>query len=449
MQDLNRPRVLLIAEMANPEWASVALEGWSHSRAIKDLTDVHIVTHIRNCEAFLRAGYIEGKDFTSIDSLRVSRPIYRVSSWLRGGAGEGWTTVQALYALPYYYFEHLIWRQFGQQIAAGEFDIVHRITPLSPTIPSLLARKCHQVGVPFILGPLNGGLPWPKGFDTARHQQQEWLSYVRWAYKLLPGYRSTRQHAAAIVIGSREAWKQMPVQYHDKCVYIPENAIAPERFWLQRTRQASRPLKAIFVGRLAPYKGADMLIEAAAPLVRDGALTVEIVGSGFQLPELKALVERERLEGGVNLVGQVEHTRVQERLANADVFVFPSIREFGGAVVIEAMALGLVPIVVDYGGPGESITKSTGYTIPLGSRAEIVARLREILSRLVAEPDILTEMGHRARNRVLSKFTWEAKAVQTLEVYRWVLDRQLDKPNFGMPLHDVEEFEPLLGRPVN
>lgn len=98
-----------------------------------------------------------------------------------------------------------------------------------------------------------------------RRQEKEWLSYIRWMYKLMPGYRSTRRHAAAFIIGSRDTWKQMPARYHDKCVYLPENAIAPERFSLQRTRQALRPLKAIFVGRLVPYKGADMLIEAAAP----------------------------------------------------------------------------------------------------------------------------------------------------------------------------------------
>lgn len=399
---------------------------------------LHVVTQSYNREGFLRAGCIEGKDFTVIDSELVKKPIYNVSSLLRGGAGKGWTTVMALSALTYYYFEHLLWRKFGRQIASGKFDVVHRITPLSPTIPSLLAQKCHRVNVPFILGPLNGGLLWPKEFDAARRREKEWLSYIRSVYKLMPGYRSTRQYATAIVIGSRNTWKQMPARYHDKCVYIPENAIEPERFALQRTRQASRPIKAIFVGRLVSYKGADMLIEAAAPLIRDGALTVEIVGDGPEMPNLKELVEREGLEGGVEITGDVEHTRVQERLANADILVFPSIREFGGAVVIEAMAIGLVPIVVDYGGPGELVTESTGYTVSLGSRSELVARFREILSRLVSDPSELTEMGQRARNRVLSQFTWNAKARQILEVYQWVLGQRTDKPNFGMSLHDVE-----------
>ena len=438
-------RVLLIAEDANPEWASVPLVGWSHCQAIAALTQAHVVTQDYNSEAFTRAGCIEGKDFTGIDSSLVEKRVYRLSALLRGGRTKGWTTDTALSVLTCYYFEYLVWRKFGRQIANGEFDLVHRITPLSPTIPSLLAQKCHQVGVPFVLGPLNGGLPWPKEFESKRREEKEWLSYIRWVYRLLPGYRSTRQHAAAIIIGSRDTWKQMPAQYYDKCVYIPENAIEPDRFSLQRIPQTSCPLKAIFVGRLVPYKGADMLIEAAAPLLRSGKLTLDIVGDGPEMPKLKTLVVSEEVEGSVNFVGAVAHTSVQEWLAKADLFVFPSIREFGGAVVLEAMTIGLVPIVVDYGGPGELVSKSTGYTVPLGSRAELVTHFRELLNRLVVDPSEITKTGQLARKRALSQFTWDAKARQTVEVYRWVLGQRPDKPNFGMPLHDIEQPEVLTG----
>lgn len=445
MQHPTHPRVLLIAELASPELVSVPLIGWSHSRAIAELTDAHTITHIRHREEFLRAGRVEGKDFTAVDSELVAKPIWWVASKLRGGAGKGWTTLMALSALPHYYFEYLIWRKFGKQIASGEFDIVHRLTPLSPTIPSLLAQKCHRAGVPFVLGPLNGGLPWPKGFDGVRRQEKEWLSYIRSAYKLLPGYRSTLEHAAAIVAGSRDTWNQIPAQYRDKCVYIPENAIDPQRFTLLRPRQTSRPIKAIFAGRLVPYKGADMLIEAAAPLIRQRRLTLEILGDGPEMPKLKALVEREGIEAGVNLAGWVEHTRLQERLASADVFAFPSIREFGGAAVLEAMAVALVPVVVDYGGPGEMVTHSTGCAVPIGTRAEIVQGFREVLSDLAANPDKINDLGQRARQRVLNQFTWNAKAQQTLEIYRWVLGERHEKPDFGMPFPDLESNpSPLL-----
>lgn len=410
-------RALLIAESANPEWSSVPLIGWSLSTAIASEVNAHIVTQIRNRDAFVRAGLREGIDFTAIDSEAIERPFWKLAGWLRGGNGLGWTTQTALSSLSYPYFERLVWKQFGARISAGEFGVVHRITPLTPTSPSSLAKRCAKVGVPFVLGPLNGGVPWPKGFDRERRREKEWLSYVRSAYRMLPGIRQTYRFASKVLVGSHFTLSDLPAAFKDKYEYMPENGIDPGRFWREVQRRDDGPLRAAFVGRLVPYKGPDMLLESSLEQLRAGALTLDIVGDGPMMSELRAFVEEHQLTDSVIFHGWVPNEKVQDVLCNCEILAFPSIREFGGGVVLEAMALGVVPVVVDYAGPGELVTEATGLKIPMGSRASIVQELRKALIRLAEDRPRLHGLSTAGRELVMEQFTWPAKARRIVEIY--------------------------------
>jgi glycosyltransferase involved in cell wall biosynthesis len=431
----NGLRVLVIAESANPDWSSVALIGWSLSRALLEHVDGHVVTHIENRDALRKMGWTEGREFTAIDPGAIEDPINQVSDVVRKVLRLGWTWRTALSSVYYYYFEHLVWRRFGEALRSGAFDIVHRITPISPVTPSLIvARGCRSARVPFVWGPVNGGVAWPKDFRGVLQREGEWLSYVRGAHRLLPGYAVTRSAAAGVIAGSVAVWDQMK-GHQERCVYLPENAIEPERFALTEPASAPReaPLRVAFVGRLVPYKGADMLLEAAAPLIRSGRLQVELIGDGPEMASLRRQVVEAQIGHGVTFSGWIDHREVAKRLARSEVFALPSIREFGGGVVLEAMALGLAPVVVDYGGPGELVTDETGFRIPLGPRDSVVAAFRQTLEELAASPGRARRIGAQARSRVYRLFTWDAKARQILEVYRWVLNER-GKPDFGMPL---------------
>ena len=93
-------------------------------------------------------------------------------------------------------FEWEAWKRFKNDLRAGAFDVVQRLTPMSPTLPSPLARWSP---VPFVLGPINGGLPWPPGFQNELRREREYLRYVRAGYKLLPFYRSTYARSRCIL----------------------------------------------------------------------------------------------------------------------------------------------------------------------------------------------------------------------------------------------------------
>ena len=425
-----RHRVLVMAEAANPEWVSVPLVGWSMARALAQVADVHIVTQIRNRDAFVRAGLREGVEFTAIDSEALARPLWKLGEKLSGGAGRGWTIQQAINTISYPYFERLVWQQFGPRIRAGEFHIVHRITPLSPVQQSPIAAKCRRAGVPFVLGPINGGVPWPKGFEAEMARENEWLSKLRGLYRALPGRQGTLR-ADAILAGSRQTLRDIPAKHHDRCIYMPENAIDPARFWRRADHAATvagGPMRACFIGRLVPLKGVDMLIAAAGPLLASGRMTLDIIGDG---PMAGPLQEQAAGFGdAVRFHGWKKHEEVQDIAASCTVLTFPSIREFGGGVVLEAMALGLCPVVIDYAGPAELVTDASGFKVPIGPREAVIAGLATCLTHLADHPAEVAQKADAARARVEDLFTWARKADQLVRVYDWVCGMTPQKPAF-------------------
>jgi hypothetical protein len=181
----------------------VPLLGWSHTLALSKLCDVHLVTQIRNKQAIERFGWKEFENFTVIDTEKLARPMGKISSIMRGGNSLAWTIQTAVQSLIYSYFERCVWKKFKKSLIQGDYDVVHRITPVSPTAPSFLAKKLKDIGIPFVVGPLNGGVAWPKEFPEMQKNEKEWLNNIRNCYKLLPGYRSLRNNASAIVCGSK------------------------------------------------------------------------------------------------------------------------------------------------------------------------------------------------------------------------------------------------------
>ena len=118
-------------------------------------------------------------------------------------------------------------------------------------------------GVPMMLGPLNGGLPWPRDYPELRRQEREWLVPLRRAYKLLPYYRATYRHLAAVISGSRHTATEVPPYFQGQRFYLPENGIDTSRLPIAAVWPEPRGrFRFLTVGRLVPYKGVDLILQA-------------------------------------------------------------------------------------------------------------------------------------------------------------------------------------------
>jgi glycosyltransferase involved in cell wall biosynthesis len=424
-------RILLVAEACNPTWTSVPLEAYSLARALaaRDDLDVTLVTHVRNLKALEKDPIAEAVHLQIIDNEFVARPFFVVSQWLRGGSQLSWTTSTAAAWPAYIVFERMVNRRYGGDLQAHSFDLIHRLSPLSPTMGSPLASKAN---VPMVIGPLNGGLPWPADYPDLRKREREWLVRVRGMYRWLPYYRSTYKHARGVIAGSRHTATEIPAWFRGRRYYVPENGFDAERIPLGEGWTApghGKRFRFVTVGRLVPYKGFDLVLQAMAQsqeLRRSAELIV--IGDGPSRAALEAQASELGLSANVTFAGWVEHTRLQEQLRGSQAFVFPSLREFGGGVVVEAMACGLPSIVVNYGGPGEIVSDECGIRLAMAPRTELVNRLAEAMMSLVGDPSRCRRMSMAAIERARQCFSWPKKAAQIVAIYRDLLGLASNEP---------------------
>jgi glycosyltransferase involved in cell wall biosynthesis len=418
-------RVLVLADDCNPGWASLPAVGYNAIRAIAEHADVVVATHVRNRENIEKAGFGRAK-VRYIDNEYIARPMFKIAKFLRGGTQAAWTTAIALAYPSYLAFEWAAWKATRDELRRGEFDVVHRITPMSPTLPSIMAKLSP---VPFVLGPLNGGLKWPSAFREELTREREWLSYVRTAHRLLPFHVSTYRKSSAILAAFQHTIDDLPISARLKTIEFPEVGIDPRSFSQIAKRPPHKQKTILFVGRLVPYKLPQLVVHAFADRSALRQHRLIIVGDGPERPAIERFVQSHDLGQYVELLGWKSQAQVAALMREADIFAFPSIRELGAGVVVEAMACGLACVVVDYGAPGTLIDADRGVKVPLGNRQQLTQNFADALERLVADDSEIDRLGTAAHEHAMSFYTWDAKAKKTLEVYRWVLGRG-PQPNF-------------------
>ena len=422
-------RILVLAPGCNPDSTSTALVGYAHSEALARLHTVTLVGYEKHGHALRQ----KQKYFHAIQTIEapwLTAALDLIVRWIfKGDYGS-----QALTAFSYPFhviFEWKAWRLLRSQIMSGEFDVAIRLLPVVPTLPSPFAFFLRRGPIPFVIGPINGGLPWPPGFSQAE-KQKEWISSLRSLYRFMPFSRSTFRYAKAIIAGSSQTYSEFGV-YRDKMFLIPENGVS--RSILDRAvprKENHGPLELIYLGRLVPYKACDLAVRAAASLLKTGRARMTIVGYGPERARIATLVETLGIEKAVLFCGRLPHAEAMERVGKADVLVFPSIREFGGGVVFEALALGAVPVVADFGGPGDIVNPSVGYKVSLTNEEEMVAEIEKILIELEGNRSRLAQLQNQGMKYAHETLDWDGKARIVSKVLLWSVG-QSSKPALSFP----------------
>ncbi len=306
-------------------------------------------------------------------------------------------------------------RLLGQTITRFKPDLLHLHLPNTSAFWALLSPAARRL--PWIVH-WHADVP----LDAAERK-------LRIAYRLYgPWEQALLKRAKAIVATSRPYLESSTAlsAWQTKAQVIPLglgpiSTSVDEYAWPVIPGDIA-PLRILSVGRLAYYKGHDVLLRA---LVSIPQAVLVLVGSGERESALKQLAQELGITSRVRFAGTLswDDNDLAAAYANANVFCLPSIErtESFGLVLLEAMRAGLPVVASAIPGSGVSYVVSDAETGLLFAPGDSNA-LAQALARLHTDAELRSRLGSAGQKRWREQFSMSAVTSQTLALYRRVLD---------------------------
>lgn len=414
-----KSKVLISAYACNPAGhprlhPGEDLVGWNLVEQLGKHADLWVITHDYNRAEIQRAPRSTSHRrvrFVYVKLPPFLRLLYRVSFGER---------------IYYYLWQILAWRTAVRLHRRERFDLAHHLTFGNYWMPSFIGAF---LPVPFIWGPIGGGQKVPQVFFKEYSFKEKILEWSRdgaqWAGRnLLLSRRICMRRAKLILVCNRETKAMFPEKYWPKIQYFPVNGISPRELarGVPRAKKGSA-VRLLTAGRLIRLKAFDIVLRSLARVVEgDPRARLEIIGQGPEEPTLRRLAQELGLEDRVEFIPWLSRKDLLRHMRASDVFVFASLRDGGGAVVVEAMASGIPVVCLNVGGPGFHVRDAWGITIDPGEPETVVKEMGKAILRLDRSPALRRKMGRRGLTRAKRFYVWDEQEERLRNLYQRVMD---------------------------
>jgi len=399
-------RVLLIAYACEPNKGSEPSVGWNWAISLSKFIDVTVVTRSNNKDNIEKV---------LTENINIKFVYFDIPLFSK-------IKKKIIIGTHLYYF---IWQLFLPffiifKTSIKHFDIIHHVTFNSFSIPCFLWLFPKR----FVWGPIGGGqitnfkfLP----FFGKKVFFEIFRSIYIFMAKFNPFIIFQNIFSYKIIVANDETLLRL--LFKKKAIKMLETGIESVLSFseIEEKKISDRFFKILWVGNLEPHKCPSMLIDALSQL-NNLNLKVKIIGTGSLNAKLNRKIRKLGLNNKIELLGYIDYKNIKEYYINSDIFVFTSIRDTSGNVVLEAMSCGLPVIVFDHQGVRDIVTKECGIKIPVTNYEEMVIALANSIDYLYKNPNLRLQMGKAAIERIKKDFLWENKARSMVKLYKEILN---------------------------
>jgi glycosyltransferase involved in cell wall biosynthesis len=303
------------------------------------------------------------------------------------------------------------------------FDLYHHLTYENDWMASIIGAL---LPVTYVRGPGGGAHRIPKrflkGFRWGSRLAEFRRSFGQWVYRHDPFFILSQQRARVILACNREAVEGVPARWRHKVQLLSVNGVSRHELAPPQQPARNERFAVLSAGRLVPLKGFDLALRAFAIFAeRHPETGFTIIGKGPELNRLESLIHDLGIEKQARIEPWMPRERLLASMRSCDVFLFASLRDGGGLVVVEAMAAAKPVICMDLGGPGLHVTEECGIKVPAHSPDEAIELMAQALERLYQNIELRVKMGQAARTRAERVYSWDQLGERLLQIYKEVL----------------------------
>ena len=315
---------------------------------------------------------------------------------------------------------YVLWQRAALGVArrlhsVEQFDVIHQVSWATIGAPPLLWR----LPVPFVGGPVGGGQEAPRDliqyFGRNRFKEYPRSARVRVA-PYLPSMRRAVRQSAAIIATNQDTASVLAQAGAGKVPCWPDAAVEAEMLHRPcHIRSDAENLVLHWTGHLEHRKGLPLALEALGQ-VKDTPWRMVVSGAGPLESDCRRLTARLNLANRVTFQGIVPRTTLLRQFRSAHGFLFTSLRDSFGYVVMDAMRQGLPVIALDHQGVGSHLPESCAYKIQVSSAETTRAALADAVRVWAGSEEVRRRMSLAAWSYAGSQ-TWAKRAEGMTTIY--------------------------------
>lgn len=389
--------ILVSAYGCEPLKGSESGVGWNWVLQMAKHNKLHVITRANNQEVIEKHLPTEAKENIIFYYYDAPKYIKRLKNRAKG-----------LYF--YYFFWQLGIMPLAKSIVkCNHIDYVMHLTFGSIWMPTFLPFLRPR----FVWGPVGGGdcepIPFLKLLTLKQRLMQSFRYVMNHTALLNPCVLIPAMKADTILCRTQNSAAVIPQCYKAKVRIILETAMEGDVFKYKKQEVGFGKLRFISIGRLLPSKNILSAIRSLQYLPKDLDYEYHIIGSGSQKNEIEREIITNNLSNKVRILDEMPRSEVLNELQKADIFLFPSLREGGSWALMEAMAIGLPVICLDWAGMKIITDNSCAIRLPVTNPKQMPKDMANAIVELVKDPNLRKSMGENGRKRIQDVFNWDVK----------------------------------------